>query len=100
MGARASSAWPRTLHHSRSLREFGAEAPTDGPQRVGKTPESPVSGMTQQQEKCLSEGRMGLGQPHVIPCAKHETGAIDCSQVRPGPQDGMEAMGASWSPGI
>lgn len=47
---------PCTLLYPRSLREFGAYQPTDGPQRGRKTPESPVSAMTQQQEKCLSEG--------------------------------------------
>lgn len=36
---------------------------------------------------------MALRQPHGALCAKCEAGAIACSQVPAGPQDGMDTMG-------
>lgn len=50
---------PNPRKHSGSLRELGANEPTDGPQKTRKTLESPASGMTQQHEKCLREEWMG-----------------------------------------
>lgn len=80
------------------------------PQRVmdfreaGGTPESPASGMTQQQEKRLSEGWMDLAQPPMIPCAKPVAGTTECSQTPSGPQGGIEIMGLPraqlFSPGV
>lgn len=83
---------PNPGKHSGSLRELGANEPTDGPQKTRKTLESPASGMTQQHEKYLSEEWMGLGQSQRSPCAKHEAGAIACSQVHAEPQDGADAF--------